>query len=81
MTSGGRTNRGVGGGAVAPPGKKIILYKHSHVVYQIEGYEEKYTVVQKFCPAGACLEVTRGQKVGFWVLFFIVTQLLLGFFS
>ena len=30
---------------------------------------------------GACLGVTRGQKVGFWVPFFlIVTQLLLGFF-
>ena len=30
---------------------------------------------------GACLGVTRGQKVGFGVLFFffIVTQLLLGF--
>ena len=35
---------------------------------------------KKFAP-GACLGVTRGKNVGFWVLFFIVTQLLLGFLS
>ena len=37
---------------------------------------------KNFAP-GSCLGVTRGQKVGFWVLFFflIVTQLLLGFLS
>ena len=37
-------------------------------------------MVQKFAP-GAYLEVTRGQKVGFWVPFFIVTQLLLSFLA
>ena len=30
---------------------------------------------------GACLGFTRGQKVGFCVLFLIVTQFLLGFLS
>ena len=28
-------------------GPKSILYKHSHVAYQNEGYEELNTVVQK----------------------------------
>ena len=36
----GRASGGGGGGGVAPKGPKIILYKHSHVAYQIEGYEE-----------------------------------------
>ena len=31
---------GAGPGDVAPKGLKLILYKHSHVAYQIEGYEE-----------------------------------------
>ena len=35
MTSGGRAREDV-----APKGPKFILYKHSHVAYQIEGYEE-----------------------------------------
>ena len=29
-----------GQGGVAPKGPKSILYKHSHVAYQIEGNEE-----------------------------------------
>ena len=57
-----------------------ILYKQSHVAYEIKGNEELNTVVHKFCP-GAGLGFTRGQKVGFGVLFLIVTQLLLGFLS
>ena len=36
---------------------------------------------KNFAP-GACLGVTRGKKIGFWVrYFFIVTHLLLGFLS
>ena len=66
MISGGQ---GKGGGGVAPKGPKSILYKHSQVAYQIEGNEEQNIKVQNFAP-GACLGVTRGQKVGFWVLFF-----------
>ena len=31
---------GAGPGGVAPKGPKFILYKHSDVAYQIEGYEE-----------------------------------------
>ena len=31
---------GAGPGIVAAKGLKFILYKHSHVAYQIEGYEE-----------------------------------------
>ena len=31
---------GQGQGGVAPKGPKSILHKHSHIVYQIEGYEE-----------------------------------------
>ena len=66
-----------GGGAVALKDPKSILYKHSHVAYQIEGNEEWC----KNFALGACLGITRGQKVGFWVLFLTVTQLLLGFLS
>ena len=49
-------------------GPKFILYNHSHVAYQNKGYEEQNTVVQKRHAPGVCLGVTRGQKVGFWVL-------------
>ena len=35
---------------MAQKGPKSTLYKHSHVAYQIEGNEEKNTLVQKFCP-------------------------------
>ena len=31
---------GQGQGGVAPKGPKSTLYKHNHVAYQIEGYEE-----------------------------------------
>ena len=31
---------GPGQGVVAPKGPKSILYKHSHVAYQIKGNEE-----------------------------------------
>ena len=31
---------GQGQGCVAPKGPKFILYKNSHVAYQIEGYEK-----------------------------------------
>ena len=54
---------------MAPKGPKSILYNHSHVAYQLKGNEELNTVVLKFCP-GACLGVTRGQKVGFLFLCF-----------
>ena len=37
---------------MAPMGQNPFLYIHSHVEYQIEGYEEWNTVVQKFCPGG-----------------------------
>ena len=49
---------------MASKGPKSILYKHSHVAYQIKGYEKQNTVVQHFAPV-ACLGVIRGQKVGF----------------
>ena len=37
---------------MALKGPKSILYKHSHVAYQIESNEEENTVVQKVCPVG-----------------------------
>ena len=40
MTPGGRASGGGGGGGRAPKGLKFILYKHSHVAYQLEGYED-----------------------------------------
>ena len=43
---------GQGQRGVAPKGPKFILYRRSHVAYQIEGYEEKNIVVQKFFPGG-----------------------------
>ena len=39
-------------GGWPPKGPKFILYKHSHVAYQIEDYEEYNLVAQKFCPRG-----------------------------
>ena len=39
---------------MAPIGPKSILYKYSHVAYQIEGNEELNTAVQNFA-LGACL--------------------------
>ena len=63
MTRGGRA-RGCG-----PDWSKSILYKHSHVAYQIECNEEKNTVVQKVVPGGMS-GVTRGKKVELWVLFY-----------
>ena len=59
-------------------GSKSFLYKH--VACQIEGNEEQNTVVQNFAP-GACLRVTRGQKVEYCVLLFDCHPLLLGFYS
>ena len=56
---------------VAPKGPKLILYKHSHVAYQIESYKDLNTVVQIFC-LWVMSGVTRGQKVGFWVLFLLL---------
>ena len=67
---------GGGGGGVAPKGPKSILYKHSHIAYQIKGNE----VVQKILPRGhvwGSLEVKK-YDLG---PFLIVTQLLLGFLS
>ena len=37
---------------MAPKGPKYILYKHSHVAYQIKGNEELNSVMQKVCPGG-----------------------------
>ena len=67
-----------------PEGSKIH-FVHSHVAYQIKGNEDFNTVVQK-CRPGACLGVTRGQKIGFCPpppppFYFIVKLLLLGFLS
>ena len=56
---------GAGPRGCSPEGSKIH-FVHSHVAYQIEGHEEW---CKTFAP-GACLGVTRGQKVRFWVLFF-----------
>ena len=52
---------GAGPEGVAPRDPKFILYKYSHVAYQIEGYEEKNTVVQKVSPGG-CLGVLEVKK-------------------
>ena len=41
---------------------QIHFDKHSHVAYQIEGNEEKNTVVQNL-PRGHVWGVTRGKKV------------------
>ena len=43
---------GQGQRGVASKGPKSILYKHSHVAYQIEGNEEYNTVVQTILPQG-----------------------------
>ena len=40
VTLGGQVGGGGGGGGVAQKGLKSILYKHSHVAYQIKGNEE-----------------------------------------
>ena len=37
---------------MATKGPKFILYKHSHVAYQIEGNEEQNTVMQNVCSGG-----------------------------
>ena len=37
---------------MAPKGPKSVLYKHSHVAYQIKGNEEYNTVMQTYCPGG-----------------------------
>ena len=63
---------------MAPKSSKSVLYKPSHVAYQVKGNEELNTMVQKYCPKGMS-RVTRGQKVGFWVLFFFIVTQLLGF--
>ena len=65
-------------------GPKSILYKHRLLVmlYIKSKVMKSYWVEcsgAKVCPEGM-LGITRGQKVGFWVLS-IVTQLLLGFLS
>ena len=61
---------------LAPKGPKSILYT---VMLHIKSKVMKRRIqwYKNFAP-GACLGVTRGQKVGFWVLFLIVT---LGFLS
>ena len=57
-------------------GQKSILY--SHIAYQIKGNEIEDVMKSRiqwrknFAP-GACLGVTRGQKVGFWILFYCHT--------
>ena len=77
---------GAGPGDVAPKGLKFILYKHSHVAYQIVmksrlQWCKTFTLVGWcvwvcVCVGGggggrACLGVTGGQKVGFGVLFLL----------
>ena len=57
---------------VAMKGPKSILYKHNHVPYKIKGNE----VGGGGGGVGGMSGITRGQKVGFWVLF--VTSTLTG---
>ena len=53
---------------MAPKGPKPILYKHSHVAYQIK-IMNRIQWCKNFA-SGACLGVTGGQKIGFGVLVF-----------
>ena len=74
---------GAGQWGVALKGPISILYKHSHVAYQIKGNEDRIQKCKNFA-LRPHLEVTRGHKVGFWIFFFffffffflIITQLL-----
>ena len=59
---------GAGPGLCGPKGPKFILYK---VMLHIKSKVMKNRIQWcKYFAPGACLEVTRGQKVGFWVPFF-----------
>ena len=60
---------GAGPGGMASKGPKSILYKHSHVAYQIEGYEERIQWA-KILSQGHVWESLEVKKVGFYVLFF-----------
>ena len=53
---------------------KVILHITSKVM------KSRIQWCKHYAPE-ACLGVTRGQKIGFWVICFIVTRLLLGILS
>ena len=40
------------GGTWGPQGVKIIFFEHGHVVYQIEGDDERNRIQVKFSPKG-----------------------------
>ena len=78
MTPGGRAGGGGGCGARRVQNSFCTNIVMLHI--ELKVIKSRIQWCKKCCP-GACLRVTRGGKVGFWVLFFIVTQLLLGFLA
>ena len=63
-----------------PEGSKIHFVQIVMLHIKSKVMKSRIQWCTNFTP-GACLEVTRGKKVGFLVLFFIVRQVLLGFLS
>ena len=77
MTSGGQGQGVCGPQRIQNSFCTIIVMLH----IKSKVMKSRIQLYKKFA-LGAYLGVTRGKKVGFWVLFFfIVIQLLLGFFS
>ena len=58
-----------------PKGPKSILYKHSHVAYQIKGNEELNAVVQKFCPGGMSGGRQRSKSTILGPFFFLLSHI------
>ena len=66
-----------------PEGSKIHFVQTYMLHIKSKVMKSRIRLCKKFAARrwGACLGDIRGKKVGFWVLFFIVTRLPLGFLS